>query len=228
MKRLIVLVCICALTLFGCASRSPVEVSGNSGSVPEQESAQSGGQIISLPENSASEQAPAASQDYGRIIKELSIHRLDDFASAASIPPDGMVTFFFLANYDGEGKLPIPEGYRQSDGYTLVFPTGDVEDFVTKYLPVSVDHLRGAQCYTDKGYEIPSLGLGGSAAVRVTKVDESSKDAVKIYFEVDVTVAGEDGKERTISPAAKRVLTLNTTSGIKLAKLETTYTASME
>lgn len=225
MKRITLILCIMMLISTGCANRG--------GLVPEPEYSEYGVQSdkssISLTcEEPGQEKAPPQrpETDYSELITKLSIHRLDDFAKPKDIDPDQLVTYYFQANYDGEGKLPIPEGYRQDDGFTLVFPHRDVEDFIDKYLGISSDYLSSASCYTDKGYEIPSMGLGSKAKIRVTASDGTNPAAVKITFEVDLTIP-EGDSERTISPASRRELILNIKDGIKILSLKTTYTAQM-
>ena len=57
-----------------------------------------------------------------RYIRGLSLQRLEDFETPTDLPANDLVAFFFMANYDGEDKLPIPEGYRSNTDGSLRLP----------------------------------------------------------------------------------------------------------
>ena len=229
MKKMLIILCICSITLAGCSTRNPEKDPNNQQQPPDspsQSDSYSGKITVADPEDDVQEPTKDKN-NYQKVLTDLSVHRLDDFENPKELGADTLVTYYFMANYDGEGKLPIPEGFRQDDGSSLVFPAEEVEDFLIKLFDIDQDFLREAACYSEKGFQIPNLGLGQGSGLRVTKIDESNKNNVKVTFEVDAIITDAEGKTTTISPALRREIILDMTDSKKIKSLKTIYTAEM-
>lgn len=107
---------------------------------------------------------------------------MEDFASPEEIQPDEFVTFFVMANYQGDGKMPIPEGFRQVDG-SLLIPGDELEPFVQQYFDVSTDTLRSGTMYQEvtESYLLSGLGNPTPSQVRVTELREDGDQTVIVF-----------------------------------------------
>ncbi len=219
MKRTLSGFLLCTLLLAGCASRTPpvADTSLPGAQLPLPESVQNSSSLAGGGSPSPTT-PPAGRLDYTDIFSGISLQLLDDFASPQDISPDGYVTFFFLANY-GEGKMPIPEGFRQEDGQMLLFPADMLERFITGYFAVDAEYLRRAQSFTGQGYELPGLGLAPQVGMEIVQVDESDPRNVQVTFRVLINLPGEDGQAQPME--LRRVASVDITNGLKLNSLRT-------
>lgn len=187
----------------------------------------------------AGEELPAEEeqpeQDYSwyaqRYISGISLQRMEDFATPAEIAPNDLVAFFFLANYDGEDKLDIPEGYRSNTDGSLLLPADEVESFVTALLDgVEESNLRESDYYDAEKeiYVLEGFGVtSGGSRVEVTDVRQQ-EDRVELVFDVYACMsAGEEEVE--LGPVSTRCAAfLDQGDRFKVLSLETLYQADMD
>lgn len=164
----------------------------------------------------------------GHYIEGISLQRMEDFASSGDILPEEYVSFFMTANYDGQDKLPIPEGYRSSEG-ELILPADAVEGYVTEYFDVSSDYLRTGDCYlADRGsYLLEGWGMSGQNRVEVTDVRED-EEGLSLIFDVYLIMAPEGAEPVTIGPISTREALFSPNGDrFKVLSLTTLYTGDL-
>ena len=244
MKRtllIIVTLCLClCLLLTGCQRESGARQAFEEGTAqpptakPKKE--ESGREEASeeWEEDPAFSQQPQQDAKWyaDRYIAGLSLQRMEDFDTPADLPANDLVAFFFLANYDGEDKLPIPEGYRSNTDGTLHLPGDEVESFVMALMDgVAEEDLRASQYYNqDKHiYELSGFGVtSGGSRVEVTDV-QTQDDRVEIVFDVYSIVVDGEGEEMVLGPTATRnAAFLDQGDRFKVLSLGTLFRADMD
>ena len=188
-----------------------------------------------IPEDGSANQ-PQQQVDYDwyaeRYIRNISLQRMEDFDSAADIAPDNLVAFFFMANYDGEDKLPIPEGYRSSTDGEFMLPEGDVESYVMAFFDGIDEGDMRASRYFDQDKRIYVLqGFGiTSAGSRVEVTDVQTRDdQVELVFDVYTVLLDAEGEEVEIGPVSTRCASFSDQGDrFKVISLETLYQADMD
>lgn len=165
-------------------------------------------------------------------IEGLSLQRMEDFESPADLPANDLVAFFFMANYDGEDKLPIPEGYRSNTDGVLLLPGDEVESFVMALMDgVEEGHLRASQYYNkDKHiYEISGFGVtSGGSRVEVTDHTQQG-DVLELVFDVYTQITDAQGELVEIGPTATRCAAfLEQGDRFRVLSLETLFRADMD
>ena len=167
-----------------------------------------------------------------RYVSSLSLQRMEDFASPAEIDPDDLVAFFFMANYDGEDKLPIPEGYRSSTDGSLLLPAAEVESFVAALMEgIEESDLRASSFYDPEKEIYAPQGFGvtsGGSRVQVTDVRQQG-DRVELVFDVYALVTDAEGETTEIGPTATRSASfLDQGDRFQVSSLATLYQADMD
>ncbi len=243
MKRtlwMMLTLCLCLmLVLCGCQRESSArEAFGQDGTVQsdDRESGPSGkedgseepGEVIAEP----NEQGYDAEWYADRYIAGLSLQRMEDFESPARLPANDLVAFFFMANYDGEDKLPIPEGYRSNTDGSLRLPGDEVESFVVALLEgIEEEDLRNSQYYDRANHIYVLQGFGvtsGGSRVEVTDV-ETEGDRVELVFDVYSIMADAEGEEMELGPISTRCAAfLDQGDRFKVLSLETLFQADMD
>lgn len=233
-----VAVALClALALCGCQRAESARETFEQG-----ESRPAAGQSGQQTDPEAGEEIPAeeeqpgqTEQDYSwyaqRYISGISLQRMEDFATPAEIAPNDLVAFFFLANYDGEDKLDIPEGYRSNTDGSLLLPAAEVESFVAALLDgVEESDLRESDYYDAEKeiYVLEGFGVtSGGSRVEVTDVRQQD-DRVELVFDVYARMtAGEEEVE--LGPVSTRCAAfLDQGDRFRVLSLETLYQADMD
>ena len=234
------------VALCGCSRESGAREAYEKGTAPHTapenapEADQTPGEEIPEPEAenpSEGDFDPAgeAQEDYewyaARYITGLSLQRMEDFESPADISPNELVSFFFMANYEGEDKLPIPEGYRSAADGELLLPAEEVESFVTSLFEVEAIDIATSDYYDDekKIYVVQGFGItGGAGSVEVTAVDRQG-DVVELVFDVFVTLTDAEGEPVTVGPTATRSASFRDEGDrFKVLSLKTLYRADMD
>ena len=245
MKRTFVFVlalCLCfGLLLTGCRRESGAREAFEQGTAqppaakPPQEQA---GEEELLPEkweeeSSAEEQPQQDAEWYAnRYISGLSLQRLEDFDTPTDLPANDLAAFFFMANYDGQDKLPIPEGYRSNTDGSLRLPGDEVESFVMALMDgVEEQHLRSSQYYNEDKhiYELSGFGItSGGSRVEVTDYTQQG-DRVELVFDVYARMTDAEGEMLEIGPTATRSAAfLDQGDRFKVLSLNTLFQADMD
>lgn len=244
--RFILILAVClAVCLCGCSRQSGAREMYENGGLPLQEagSPQEGGEegaelpdgeTIPAPEGAADAEAgPQQDNEWyaNRYLRGISLYRMEDFASPSEIAPNDLVAFFFMANYEGEDKLPIPEGYRSTTDGELLLPADEVEDYVTSLFEVEAIDIATSDYYDDEKqiYVVQGFGItGGTSRVEVTAVDLQG-DLVELVFDVYVTVADAQGEPAELGPVSTRSASFRDEGDrFKVLSLETLYQADMD
>lgn len=215
--------------LAGCSNRQLEQLPSRSGSSPAQTSSSE-----AEPEESSSASAEQPTNDWYNqtYITAISLYRLDDFENPEEIAPDTWAQYYLMASYEGPGKLPIPEGYRNQQDYSLLIPGEEVESFLTAHFDLEPDFLRKAQGYVEsrQSYGFGSLGLGSTAISQVTNVQQQGEDLsiiFDVYLQLEETEAS--GSESLTDPVATRIATITPTeNGFIVRSLKTLYQANLE
>ena len=163
------------------------------------------------------------------LLAQTSVARMEDFASPEEIQPDEFVTFFVMANYQGDGKMPIPEGFRQVDG-SLLIPGDELEPFVQQYFDVSTDTLRSGTMYQEvtESYLLSGLGNPTPSQVRVTELREDGDQTVIVFDNYMDFTETEQSDLGVVGPVSTRELAVSQADGeIRFQSLTTTYQADM-
>ena len=127
MKRILfavmALVLCAALVLSGCQRETAARESYEQ-NLPQQSDREEAPEQEPYEEQFPEAAQPEKDADWyaEKYIRGLSLQRLEDFETPADLPANDLVAFFFMANYDGENKLPIPEGYRSNTNGALLLP----------------------------------------------------------------------------------------------------------
>lgn len=224
-----------SLVLAGCQRESGARQAfeeGAAGQSEQQHENSADGEEI--PQGGSEAQTQQMDYDWyaTRYICNISLQRMEDFASAADIAPDDLVEFFFMANYDGEDKLPIPEGYRSSTDGEFMLPEDDVESYVAAFFDgIDEGDMRASQYYDqDKRiYVLQGFGIT-SAGSRVEVTDVQTRDdRVELVFDVYTVLLDAEGEELEIGPVATRCASfLDQGDRFKVISLETLYQADMD
>ncbi|MBP0963301.1 MAG: hypothetical protein J6Q99_03300 [Oscillospiraceae bacterium] len=183
-------------------------------------------------ETEAEQQSADAKWYADRYIAGLSLQRMEDFDTPADLPADDLAAFFFLANYDGEDKLPIPEGYRSNTDGSLRLPGDEVESFVMALMEgVAEEDIRASSYYNPETHIYVLQGFGvtsGGSRVEVTDV-QTDGDRVELVFDVYSVVTDAEGEERRIGPVATRCAAfLDQGDRFKVLSLNTLFRADMD
>ena len=218
------------LLLAGCSDRQLEQLPSRSSSDAPQSSSSE-----AQPQESSS--APAAEQPtndwYNQTyISAISLYRLDDFESPEVIAPDAWVRYYLMANYDGPGKLPIPEGYRNQEDFSLLIPGEEVEDFLTAHFALEADYLRKAEGYVKsrESYGFGTLGLSTTALSQVTNVQQQGDD-LSIIFDVYLQLDATEASDSPVlgDPVSTRIATITPSEGgFVVRSLQTLYQADLE
>ena len=228
--------CLCALLLMtGCSRQSSARDAYEQGSTAD---------LVDTPKDEKTDdqpQEPAEAMDEAgqdakwyanRYIAGLSLQRLEDFETPTDLSANDLAAFFFMANYDGEDKLPIPEGYRSNTDGSLRLPGDEVESFVMALMDgVEEGHLRASQYYNEDKhiYELNGFGItSGGSRVEVTDV-QTEGDRVELVFDVYSVMTDGEGEEVVIGPTATRCAAfLNQGDRFKVLSLHTLFQADMD
>lgn len=244
MKRTLLVVltlCLClSLLLTGCQRQSGARQAFEEGTAqtPAAKPQKEDDGQEELPEDGEEdtavlEQPQQDAQWYAdRYISGLSLQRMEDFDTPADLPANDLVAFFFLANYDGEDKLPIPEGYRNTADGTLRLPGDEVESFVIALLDgVTEEDLRASQYYNEDKHIYLLNGFGvtsGGSRVEVTDV-QTRGDRVELVFDVYSVMIDAEGEEVVLGPTATRSAAfLDQGDRFKVLSLSTLFRADMD
>jgi hypothetical protein len=245
MKRIlwiVLAVCLClSLLLTGCQRESGAREAFEQGTArppaaqPQKEPAQEEESLAQEGEEipAVDQQAQPDAKWYAdRYITGLSLQRMEDFDTPADLPANDLVAFFFMANYDGEDKLPIPEGYRSNTDGTLRLPGDEVESFAMALLyGVEESHLRASQYYNEDKhiYELNGFGVtSGGSRVAVTDV-QTSADRVELVFDVYSILADAEGEQVVLGHTATRSAAfLDQGDRFKVLSLNTLFRADMD
>ncbi|MBR5558849.1 MAG: hypothetical protein IKU72_01215 [Oscillospiraceae bacterium] len=233
-------VCLCLmLVLCGCQRQSSARQAFEEGTARVPAAPQKG--------DPKEEEAPEEEQDpfedleqpepdstwyANRYIVGLSLQRLEDFETPADLPANDLAAFFFMANYDGEDKLPIPEGYRSNTDGSLRLPGDEVESFVMALMDgVEESHLRASQYYNEDKhiYELNGFGItSGGSRVEVTDA-QTRDDRVELVFDVYSVLTDAQGEELEIGPISTRCAAfLDQGDRFKVLSLQTLFQADMD
>ncbi len=225
-----------ALVLSGCqretAARENFEQ--NPAQQPAEENTPGPEPFEEEPEEIPGLEEPQRDADWyaDRYIRGLSLQRLEDFDTPADLPANDLVAFFFMANYDGEDKLPIPEGYRSNTNGALLLPGDEVESFVMALMDgVEEGHLRASQYYNEDKhiYELNGFGVtSGGSRVEVTDYTLEG-DRVELVFDVYAQMTDAEGETLEIGPTATRCAAfLDQEDRFQVLSLETLFQADMD
>ena len=227
---------LCLCMLCGCQRETGARESFEQ-NLPQQSAGQDAAELPE--EDFGLQQAPEGNEpEYDanwyaqRYIAGLSLQRMEDFDTPANIPSNDLVAFFFMANYDGEDKLPIPEGYRSNTDGTLRLPGDEVEGFVMALMEgVDESHLRGSQYYNQEKhiYELSGFGVtSGTSRVEVTDYTQTG-DQVELVFDVYARMTDAEGETMEIGPTATRSASfLDQGDRFKVLSLHTLFQADMD
>ena len=226
--RTIFAILFALVLLAGCTNRQLEQLPSRSdGSSAPSSSSEAQPQASS----SASEEMPTNDWYNQTYISAISLYRLDDFESPEEIAPDAWVQYYLMASYDGPGKLPIPEGYRNQQDYSLLIPGEEVESFLTAHFDLNPEFLRKSEGYVEssQSYSFGSMGLGSTAVSQVTNVQQQGED-LSIIFDVYLQPLDAEGSaESPIDPVATRIATITPTeNGFVVRQLKTLYQANLE
>ena len=240
MKRILVdalaLALCVALVLSGCQRETAARESfeQNPAQQPAEENAPGPEPSEEEPEEIPGLEEPQRDADWyaDRYIRGLSLQRLEDFGSPTDLPANDLVAFFFMANYDGEDKLPIPEGYRSNTDGALLLPGDEVESFVMALMDgVEEGHLRASQYYNEDKhiYELNGFGVtSGGSRMEVTDYTQQG-DRVELVFDVYAQMTDAEGEAVEIGPTAtRRAAFLDQGDRFRVLSLETLFQADMD
>ena len=240
MKRILVaalaLALCVALVLSGCQRETAARESfeQNPAQQPAEENAPGPDPSEEEPEELPGLEEPQRDADWyaDRYIRGLSLQRLEDFGTPTDLPANDLVAFFFMANYDGEDKLPIPEGYRSNTDGVLLLPGDEVESFVMALMDgVEEGHLRASQYYNEDKhiYELNGFGVtSGGSRVEVTDYTQQG-DRVELVFDVYAQMTNAEGEPVEIGPTAtRRAAFLDQGDRFRVLSLKTLFQADMD
>lgn len=234
-KVWIVVLAVAVLGATGCAPRQMETLERSAASSPRSDKEDESSQSDEDPEEDPSSQEEEPKEDIRdtcqRLLSETSVFRMEDFASVDAILPDQYVTFYFMANYDGAEKLPIPEGFRQADG-SLLLPGQDVEEFVTKYFAVEPETIRKASNWQEAttGYIVGGQGAAATSKAEISDVTQEGT-AVTVTFDNYLDFTGTEQSDKgVVGPVTTRVLTLDLEEDgtAHFTSLKTTFQAEMD
>ncbi len=226
-----ILLLIVLSLLPGCADRQlgqlPSRQPGNS--LSQSSGSESGEEPPADP--GPQPQQPDLTEYNDRYIMAISLYRLDDFEAPEDIPPEAWVSYYLMAAYDGPGKLPIPEGYRNQTDFSLLIPGDEVEDFLTGHFELEADYLQKAQGYvkSSHSYGFGPMGLSGAALAQVTNLQQQGSE-LSIIFDVYLGM-GEQEPDLSGDPVATRIaaFTLDEDgAGFVVRSLKTLYQADLD
>ncbi len=234
--RITTFLLVMAFLLGGCQSRQLEQLpprSADGGAVQNSSTQQSGQEEPPEPGSSSQEEQPTNQWYNETYISALSLYRLDDFQAPEDIPPDDWVRYYLMANYDGPGKMPIPEGYRNQQSYSLLIPGEEVEDFLTAHFQLEADYLQKAEGYVknSKSYGFGALGLSNTAISQVTNVQRQGQE-LSIIFDVYLELGDEEasGSQSLDHPVATRIATITVpeNNNFQVLSLQTLYRADLD
>jgi len=237
MKRILfavmALVLCAALVLSGCQRETAARESYEQ-NLPQQSDREEAPEQEPYEEQFPEAAQPEKDADWyaEKYIRGLSLQRLEDFETPADLPANDLVAFFFMANYDGENKLPIPEGYRSNTNGALLLPGDEVESFVAALMEgVEEGDLRASQYYNEEKhiYELNGFGVtSGGSRVEVTDYTQQG-DRVELVFDVYAQMTDAQGEPMEIGPTATRcAVFLDQGDRFKVLSLETLFQADMD